>query len=152
MKLYRIESDRNGYIQILSSEGLLRPANGQFLFPGRLVKDIQYLPTSDKKISGIGKYHDQLVYLDDKAIFSNAWAGKINSKHLLPGARIFTGGNEFTFLVSDGERLVLINDSGIIWEEEYPDEIMDMKFNDDGNEFWILGEKTSAYSVRKARR
>ncbi len=142
VKLYRIESDRNGYIQILSSEGLLRPANGQFLFPGRLVNDIQYRPTSDKKISGIGKYQDQLVYLDDKAIFSNAWAGKLYSEHMLPGARIFTGGDEFTFLVSDGERLVLINDSEIVWQEEYPDEIIDMIFNNSGNEFWILGKRT----------
>ena len=140
VKLQGIESDRNGYIQILSSEGLLRPANGQFLFPGRLVNDTHYRPTSDKEISGIGKYHDQLVYLDGKAIFSNAWAGKLYSKHMLPGARIFTGGNEFTFLVSDGKRLVLLKDSDIVWQEEYPDEIMDMRFNETGNEFWILGK------------
>jgi hypothetical protein len=61
---------------------------------------------------------------------------------MLPGARIFTGGDEFTFLVSDGKKLVLINDSEIIWQEEYPDDIMDMKFNDAGNEFWILGKGT----------
>jgi len=142
VRLYRIESDRNGYIQILSSEGLLRPAYGQFLFPGRLVSDIHYRPTSDKEISGIGKYRDQIVYVDDKAVFSNAWAGKLFSKHMLPGSRIFAGGNEFTFLVSDGKRLVLLKDSEIVWQEEYPDEIMDMKFNDAGNEFWILGKKT----------
>lgn len=142
VKLYRIESDRNGYIQIFSSEGLLRPAQGQFLFPGRLVNDIHYRPTSDKKISGIGKYHDQFIYLDDKAIFSNAWAGELYSKHMLPGARIFCGGDEFTFLVSDGIMLFFIKDSEIIWKEEYPEEVLDIKFNDTGNEFWILGKGT----------
>ena len=142
VKLYRIESDRNDYIQILSSEGLLRPADGQFLYPGRLVTDIHYRPTSDKEISGIGKYHDQLVYLDDKAVFSNAWAGKLYSNHKLPGARIFAGGEEFAFLVSDGEKLVLIKDSEIVWRGEYPDKIMDIKYYEAGNEFWILGKGT----------
>ncbi len=142
VKLYRIESDRNGYIQIFSSEGLLRPAKGQFLFPGRLVNDIHYRPVSGKEISCIGKYRSQFVYLDDKAVFSNAWAGKLYLEHMLPGARIFTGGNEFAFLVSDGKKLVLINDSEIVWQEEYPDVIMDIEYNDAGDEFWILGKET----------
>ena len=34
-QLLKVVSDRNGYIQILSSKGLLRPRSGQFLFPGR---------------------------------------------------------------------------------------------------------------------
>ena len=53
-KLLNVVSDRNGYIQILSSKGLLRLRDGQFLFPGTIVKDVQDLPTSDKKIAGIG--------------------------------------------------------------------------------------------------
>ncbi len=93
--LYTVASDRDGYIQIFSSAGLMRPAGGQFLFPGRIVKDIQYLPTSEKKIAGIGTYREQLVYVDDKAVLSNAWAGKLYSMHPLTGARIFAGGKDF---------------------------------------------------------
>src|SRR5665647_1094036 len=61
VRLYKVESDRNGYIQILSSNGLLRPANGQFLYPGYLVNDNHYRPTALKRISGIGTYNDQIV-------------------------------------------------------------------------------------------
>ncbi len=63
VKLYNVESDRNGYIQILSSKGLLRPDHGQFLYPGYLVNDKHYKPTSGKRISGIGKYHNQIFAL-----------------------------------------------------------------------------------------
>src|SRR5512135_2367510 len=75
IRLFKVVSDRNGYIQILSSKGLLRTRDGQFLFPGQLVKDVQDRQTSDKKIASVSVYRDQLVYLDDKAVLSNAWAG-----------------------------------------------------------------------------
>jgi hypothetical protein len=146
VKLLRVFSDRNGYIQILSSEGLLRPRDGQFLFPGQLVRDLQDRQTSDKKISGIGIYQDQFVYLDDKAVLSNAWAGKLYSRHSLPGAKIVAGGKEMAFLISDGSRLLLMKDSEKLWEGAVSgDEIKDIKFDDAGNLFWILGKKTISY-------
>ena len=61
VNLLKVVSDRNGYVQILSDKGLLRLRAGQFLFPGTIVKDVQDLPTSDKKIAGIGTYQNQLV-------------------------------------------------------------------------------------------
>ena len=109
--LQKVVSDRNGYVQILSDKGLLRLRAGQFLFPGTIVKDVQDLPTSDKKIAGIVTYQNQLVYVDDKAVLSNAWAGKLFSRHEMPSARILAGGNDFTFLISDGKNLVLLKDS-----------------------------------------
>jgi len=143
IKLLRVVSDRNGYIQILSSGGLLRPRDGQFLFPGQLVKDVQDRQTSDKKIAGIGVYQDQLIYLDDKAVLSNAWAGKLYSKHSLSEAKIFAGGKEFAFLISDGEKLIYLRDTLKLWEGSIPgDEIKDIKFDEANNLFWILGKTT----------
>src|SRR4030042_5746361 len=142
VKLYKVVSDRNGYIQILSSEGLLRPANGQFLFPGRLVDDFHYRPTSDREISGIGIYRDQLVYIDDKAVFSNAWAGELYSKHTLDSAKNLAGGNDFTFLITDGKRLVLLRNSQTLWEADFPEEVRRIKFDEENNQFWILGKET----------
>ncbi len=142
INLYQVVSDRNGYIQIFSSGGLLCPDGGELLFPGTLVKDIHYKPTSDKKVAGIGTYYDQLIYVDETAIFSNSWAGKLYSKHLLSGAKIFSAGNDFIFLVSDGKRLTLIRDSELLWEGSYPDVIRDIKFDDSNNIFWILGAGT----------
>ena len=139
--LQNVVSDRNGYIQVFSSAGLLRPSGGQLLFPGLLVTDRHYKPTSDKKIAGINTYLDQLVYVDDTAVLGNAWAGKLYLKHKMPGAKIFEGGNDFMFLVSDGKKLTLLKDPGIIWEGEYPGEVRDITFDIMNNNFWILGKK-----------
>ncbi len=143
VELLKVASDRNGYIQLLSSKGLLRHRAGQFLFPGTLVKDVHDRPTSDKNIASIGTYKDQLVYIDDKAVFSNAWAGKLYSRHDMPNAKILSGGNNFTFLISDGKSLSLLKDSQSLWKGTLSnDEIQDIKYDDKANLFWILGKKS----------
>lgn len=140
-ELKTVASDRNGYIQIFSSKGLLRTKAGQFLYPGALVKDVQDLQTSDKKIAGIGVYQNQFVYIDNKAVFSNAWAAKLYSRHTLPNARIFAGGKDFAFLISDGKALHLLKDSKNLWEGSLPgEEVKDIRFDDAQNLFWILGK------------
>jgi len=141
IQLLNIACDRNGYIQIFSSEGLLRPSGGQFLFPGKLVKDNQYRPLSDKKIAGISTYMDQLFYIDDTAVFSNAFAGLLYLRHNMNDARIFEAGYPYMFLVSDGRKLVLLNDSAILWKGEYPGEIKDIGFEKLNSRFWILGDQ-----------
>jgi hypothetical protein len=151
VKLLKVASDRNGYIQILSSKGLLRTRDGQFLFPGQIVRDIQDRQTSDKKIAGIGVYQDQFVYVDDKAVLSNAWAGKLYSRHSLPGAKIFAGGNDMSFLISDGRKLILLKDSLNLWEGTVKgNEVKDILFDEAANQFWILGKGTiSTFSPDK---
>jgi len=151
IKLIRVVSDRNGYIQILSSAGLLRPRAGQFLFPGELVRDVQDRQTSDKKIAGIGVYQDQIVYIDDKAVLGNAWAGKLYSRHSMPQAKIFSGGKDMTFIISDGRKLSLLKDSKSLWEGSLPgDEIKDIRFDESNDLFWILGKSTiSVFSPEK---
>lgn len=142
-KLLKVVSDRNGYIQILSSKGLLRPRDGQFLFPGTLVADMQDKQTSDKKIAGIGTYRDQLIYIDDKALLSNAWAGKILYRHKLPTANLFAGGKDFSFLLSDGSKLILMKDSAKLWEGSIEKEtVKDIKFDSANNLFWLLGNNS----------
>jgi len=136
-------SDRNGTVQLFSSQGLLRPRNGDLLFPGTLVKDLRDRQISDKKIAGIGIYQDQLVYIDNKAVFSNAWAGKLYSRHTLPHARIFAGGNDFSFLVSDGKTLNLVKNSEKLWEGSLSgEEIIDIAYDNAHNQFWILGKSS----------
>jgi hypothetical protein len=107
------------------------------------VKDVQDLPTSDKKIAGIGTYQDQFVYVDDTAVLSNAWAGHLFSRHTLPDARIFAGGSDFTFLISDGKALVLLKDSKHLWEGSLSGkEVADIKFDEKNNLFWILSKES----------
>jgi hypothetical protein len=142
-QLLKVVSDRNGYIQVLSSKGLLRPRAGQFLFLGTLVTDEQDKQTSDKKIAGIGTYENQLIYIDNQAVLSNAWAGKLFSKHTMPEAKIFAGGKDFTFLISDGNNLILLKDSKKLWEGNLSGEkVKDIKYDNGNNLFWILGSES----------
>jgi hypothetical protein len=150
IELYNVVSDRDGYVQIFSSKGLLRPYGGQFLFPGTIVKDLHYRPTSDKNISGIGTYHDQLIYIDEKAVFSNGWSGKLYSRHMMPDANIFAGGKDFRFLISDGKKLALYFDSELLWEGTSSHDVLDIKYDASNNLFWILsGEALSLFSPEK---
>src|SRR5690625_2398912 len=138
-ELVNVVSDRNGYIQVLSTDGLLRTRAGQFLFPGELVADFQDRPTSEKNIKAIGLYKNNLIFLDDKALFSNAWAGKLFLRHPLPKAKIFSGGKDFNFLVSDGQRISLINREGTQWTETLGlERIIDIKYDTDEDLFSIL--------------
>ncbi|MCD9019699.1 ligand-binding sensor domain-containing protein [Parachryseolinea silvisoli] len=136
--LNQVRTDRNGVVQILSSQGLLHPYAGEFLYPGTLVADRSFRPLRDKKIRAIGTYRQQLVYLDDKAVFSNAWAGKLYKKHTLPDAILFTGGKDFSFLVSDGTKLQYLDDRGIGWEGSAPAGLIDMVYDGHRNAFILL--------------
>jgi hypothetical protein len=145
--LIKVFSDRNGYIQILSSKGLLRPRNGRFLYPGTLVRDNQDRQTADKIISGLGLYHNQFVYVDNRAVLSNAWAGKLYAHHGLGHASLLAGGRNFSFLVSDGQKLTLLRDSVCVWSGRLDrDNVLDIKFDESENVFWILG-KESIYKM-----
>lgn len=150
VELKEVAADRNGYIQVLSSHGLLRPKAGQLLFPGTLEIDVQYLPTSDKGIRALDSYLNQLVYLDDKAVLSNAWAGKLYSRHGIPEAGIFAAGTDFHFLVSDGKTLQLLDFDKVLWEGSSSDEVKQIKYSETTHDYWILGARTiQVYSPEK---
>ncbi|QMW03939.1 hypothetical protein [Spirosoma foliorum] len=139
-QLQQVAADRNGVIQVLSSKGLLRPRSGHFQYPGTLEIDRSYRPMSDRKLVGLGLQDRQFVYLDDKAIFSNAWAGKLFDKHTLPDARLFCTGSGAVFLVSDGTRLKLLSESSVIWEGALEqDQVKDIRYEAAKNRFWLLG-------------
>lgn len=139
-------ADRNGNMKIFSSTGLKVPYNGQFLYAGILLDDKTYRTIGNKKIASIGIYDNQFVLLDDKTIFSNAWAGKLFSKHDLPTAKLFVGGENFSFMLSDGKNLHLLQDSKTIWKGNLAgDDALNIKFQKSANLFWILGSQ-SLYS------
>ncbi|TLV00514.1 hypothetical protein [Dyadobacter luticola] len=144
--LLQAASDRNGNIQILAKEGLQHVYDGEFLYPGKVVPDNTYRFLKYKKISAITAYENQFTYLTDSVIFSNAWAGTLFSKHSLPGADIFAGGKDQTFLISDGKSLQLIRNSQNLWSGKLDsDDIQDIVYQNTADQFWILGKK-SLYS------
>ena len=111
-KLAEISANRDGQIRILSDSGIIVPDNGTLFYSGKLIRDISYPPIFPKKIAAIGTYRNQTLYLDNKQLFSNAWAGKIQLGHELPEASVFDAGEDFHFLISDGEKMVYLDQSG----------------------------------------
>ncbi|NQU52691.1 MAG: hypothetical protein HQ522_09145, partial [Bacteroidetes bacterium] len=140
--LEKVFSDRNEVIRILSSNGLLIPGDGAFLYPGKVVADKSYRTLANKRIVNELVYKNQFVYLDDEAVFSNAWAGSLFSKHDMKNAKLFAGGEDFTFLVSDGKNLKCIHDSEQLWKGKISDNIIDIRHTEEDNLFWILGAKS----------
>lgn len=137
--LQKVVCDRNDNIRILTSEGLMKPHNGRLLYPGTIEKDDSYRPISDKKIASIGIYQEQIVYTDEKAVLSNAWAGKLYSPHHLDAAIISEGGPEFSFMVSDGKVLNLVKDSAILWKGTIAgDQVKDIIYDKTAGTWWIL--------------
>ena len=149
VKLEKAFVDRNGTLQVLSDKGLLRPHDGQFLYPGTMVADRTYLPMKDKNLRDMDTYQNQFMYLDDKAVLSNAWAGAIYVKHGLADAKFFEAGKDFSFLVSDGTQLVYLSDSSVVWKGNIPGgNVLDLTYDSASNQFFILTpEKIYSYQA-----
>lgn len=141
-KLFKVHSDRNGAIQILSSAGLVKPHDGQFLYPGTIIADQAYRTLAHKTIVNSIAYKNQFVYLDDVAVFSNAWAGSLFIRHEMKDAKLFAGGKDFSFLVSDGKNLKLFYNSEETWQGKILDQILDVRYTLEDDLFWILGTKS----------
>ncbi|MBD2699179.1 hypothetical protein IC229_00925 [Spirosoma sp. BT702] len=151
IQLKAVCTDRNNVTQILSSKGLLRPSGGQFQYPGTLAADRSYRPITDRNLVGLGLGAHQFVYLDDTAILSNAWAGKLFNRHDLPSARLFCSGAEgtaqpSTFLVSDGKILHLLKSDYVAWKGSLTeDSVSDLRYEAARNRFWILGKHSLSW-------
>ena len=142
----KVYTDRNEVVQVLTEDGLYFPVNGHLQYPGSLKRDKRYLPMADKKVADFVIYDNQFVYVDEKAVFSNAWAGKLYSKHNLPKAKIICGSTDFGFMLSDGKNLVFIKDSKQLCKGDLTgDKILSIKYNQTNNEFLILN-KNSLFS------
>jgi hypothetical protein len=110
-KLVGISANRDGQIRILSDSGVVVPDNGSLFYAGSFTKDISYSQLLPKKIKSLDTYRNQTIYLDNKQIYSNAWAGTLQIDHGMPNASVFAGGEDFHFLVSDGDQLAYLDQS-----------------------------------------
>jgi len=102
-KLSVVRCDRNGRIQVLSNNGLLQVYNGQ------LVPDRSYRPLADIQIKDMETYRGYFIYLTDKAVLSNAWAGKLLMPHKMPDAGLLTPGSNFDFLLASENSIAYFN-------------------------------------------
>lgn len=147
VNLIDVGSDRNGVIEISTSRNLYKPYAGEFLYPGSLVPERYYRPIADKNIAGMCIYREHFVYVDDKAVLSNAWAGNLYAKHTLPRASMLEGGAEFDFLISDGTSLQYLKDSTVVWTAKSSGPVLGMLFDSRANRFLVLtSASVSAFS------
>jgi hypothetical protein len=139
-ELLKAGADRNGVIKILSSAGLMMPHHGQFLYPGELVPDGRYRFIKDKKLRDLAVHDRQFVFLSDEAVLSDAWAGSLYSKHATPRGNLLAAGEGMTFLVSDGNRLTLLNQEKVLWEGAINDDkTVAIRYQPSKKTFWVLG-------------
>lgn len=142
--------DRNGIIKVLSSKGLMKPHAGQFLYPGELVPDGTYRFIKDKNLTDLITYENQFVFLSDKAVLSDAWAGSLYQLHDLSKADHVAAGAEFTFLVAEKNRLALLARDKTVWEGKLDgDEVLELRYLPAGKQFYVLG-KSGLYTLATA--
>ena len=135
--LKAVSSDRDGHIRILSDQGIIVPDNGCLFYSGQFVPDVSYAPVMARNVSSIKTYQNQTFYLDNYQLFSNAWAGKIQIDHGLPGACIFEGGKDFQFMISDGDHMVYVDKTGnSLWSASIKG-ISDIRYHQGKNNFIV---------------
>lgn len=139
--LQKAFADRNGIIQVLSQDGLLKTHGGRLLYPGKLIDDRTHRPLTDNQINDLTIIDQQFVYLGDEAVFSNAWAGKLFVPHSLPNARVFDGSPTLLFLVSDGYEIHFLTQKDLPRQYQSADgKVLDIRYDLDTKNFWILAE------------
>ncbi len=111
IKLLTVKSDRNNRISILSGTGLLQP------WQHKLVSDLHYRPLTDMNIISIDRYENQFVYLTDKAVLSNAWAGKFYIEHGIKNPTHFVVAHNFTTLIASKKGLALFWKGKKVWDK-----------------------------------
>lgn len=135
----KVFEDRNGTVQVLTEDGIYRTHAGLFLYPGELIFDRTYLPMADKNLYGMGMLQDQFLYVDDQAVFGNAWAGSLYVKHQLDKPSLVAGGNSFDFLLSDGVSLEYLVDGQSVWKGSLGGErILEIKYTPASKGFLML--------------
>jgi len=97
VKLMKVRADRNGRILVLSDKGLLQPHEG------RLKPDRLHRPLVDMEIRDMDIHEGQFVYLTDKAVLSNAWAGRLLAEHQTPDACLLAMAHGQDFMVGDSK-------------------------------------------------
>ena len=128
LELKKVVIDRNDVIQVLTSNGLMRPINGHLQYPGTLEPDITYIPMADKHLSDLILHENQFIYLDDEAVFSNAWAGKLFSRHQMLNPEMVVAGDDLQFLIASGKSYSIQQESKEIHAGNLTGRIMDIKY------------------------
>lgn len=131
--LQQVRCDRNGVIHVLSSAGILKPYKHQ------LIRDNLHRPLSAMSVRALASFDSQLIYLTDREIFSNGWAGTFYTEHRKPEASLFCMRDKFEFLLLDNKQIIYFDDEENIWSKNLgsikPIEIL---YDKENAHFYIL--------------
>ncbi|MCB0686829.1 MAG: hypothetical protein KDC53_09895 [Saprospiraceae bacterium] len=139
VRVSNVSVDRNQSIRIMTNHGILQPKDGRFLQPGTFATDREYLPMQDMEIGALGIYENQFIYVNRKAVFSNAWAGDFFQPHHLPGVDYLCMGDNFEFVISDGQKIEYFsaaNSEGEIYQ--LPGEMKEMQYAENTKAYYLL--------------
>ena len=138
--LFAVRSDRNGRTLVLSDRGLLHANNGT------LVPTRHYRPLVDMQIRSMDTYQSQFVYITDKAVFSNAWAGQLNVPHKMSEVESFQMRNRNDFLVAGNNTLAYFDQGKCVDQWKAPKgQIKQILFDQARNRFLILSSHQVDY-------
>ncbi len=131
--LLQVSGSRDKVISIVSSNGLLQP------WDKKIVKDMHYRPFDNMKVISTVRYKDQIIYLTDKAVLSNAFAGKFYLDHGIKSPTHFAIGNDFKTLVTANGKAVLIKNNKKVWNKSLTSfNPIEVVFDKENNRFLIL--------------
>lgn len=138
--VYSVSADRNKNIKILSKSELLTPVNGEFLWPGQIVRDGSHRFLKTKNILSMTSVQRQFVYLDPLYLFSDAWAGKLYAKHGVHLPQGFAGNENLEFIVFNKNELNGLSFNQLKWKKNIQDdEILKVKFaSSNSSVFYVL--------------
>lgn len=71
-------------------------------------------------------------------MLSNAWAGSLYSTHHLQGINSIAGGKDFSFLVSNGREVALVQAGKTLWSAPAPSNVLAIQYQQKANLFWVL--------------
>jgi hypothetical protein len=135
-RLIKVRSDRNGRIQVLSEAGLLQVHNG------KLAADRRYRSMLDMRIKDLDTFGNQFVYLTDKVVFSNAWAGRFSLPHQMPQAKIFKTAGDFDFLVAAEDSIAYFQQGRATFRQQMNQiQIKQLFFDRERERFLLLSDR-----------
>jgi len=136
IQLFQVRTDRNQVVKIISTKGLLQP------FEKKLVSDLQYRPMTDMQILAIETYKNQFVYLTDKEVLSNAWAGRFFIEHTIENPKKFIIGDDYSTLVVGDTELKLFKKCKKVLSKSISNlNPIDLLYDKKNNHFLILSNK-----------
>lgn len=141
--LLQVRSNRNKEIQLLSPKGILHTGENT------IAKNTYYRPFENMTVLSIDNYKNQIVYLTNSAVLSNAFAGKFYIEHGVKNPTTFKISNNFSTLVAGKDELALSENGKKVWQEDVND-FNPIKIVDDKNaaRFLILTE-SAVYQLLK---